>query len=228
MKEIAAKNANKARLDSARQSLDEQTTVNEATKSFTDWDRIDAPSKTFIIASNRIASDAVVYLTCEQAIESAQEALKVATGESNLDKTQSKATNSSYKDIRRSNSDDVFLSDDDEETKSNESRKNSVSSAKLVEIAASEDLENGFVSAAATTVLKYPRKPSISDCFFNLYENLPKETLVYISKNEFTIVPTSFLAYCDTKRKLKTTKLKLARTDRFKVLWLCLTLDLAC
>jgi histidinol phosphatase-like PHP family hydrolase len=76
--------------------------------------------------------------------------------------------------------------------------------------------------------LSHLKKPSLIQSFFNLYDNLPKENLIYISKNQFTIVPISFLAYCNNKRQLQLKRLKLAKTNQSKVLWLCLTLDLEC
>lgn len=137
----------------------------------------------------------------------------------------------SNKDIRRSNSDDVFLSEDDEKEGDGGSshktkKKSSSSSSKTTPIDFTETIDETQVSNAKS-ICQF-KKPSLIQSFFNLYDNLPKETLIYINKNQFTIVPISFLNYCDAKRQLKLKRLKLAKTNQLKIIWLCLTLDLEC
>lgn len=74
----------------------------------------------------------------------------------------------------------------------------------------------------------YPRPPSMFEKYINLYDSMPKATLLYIMDNQFTIVPSSFLSYYNRKRLIKMNKLKLARTGQYKIMWLCLCLDLEC
>ena len=192
-------------------------------RKFNDWDHIDQNGRFFIIDKERLVSDLIVDIKNENASESI-EMIDEKIEETN---TQLK----SNKDIRRSNSDDVFLSEDDEKEGGAESgqkikRTTSLSSSKTTPIDLTEMIDENQISSTKT--LCQIKRPSLMQSFFNLYDNLPKETLIYINKNQFTIVPISFLSYCDTKRQLKLKRLKLAKTNHLKIIWLCLTLDLEC
>jgi hypothetical protein len=70
--------------------------------------------------------------------------------------------------------------------------------------------------------------PTIKQRYFNLYDNQSKSILAYMSKNQFTILPISYLNYYIRKRQIFSNKLKLANTISLKTLWLCSTLDLEC
>ena len=190
-------------------------------KIFNDWDKIDTNKKVFIIGRDRIASDTVVCLENVDAEKHIIQAKSIRI-------TEEKETN---QDVRRSISDDVFLSEDEEKEGDDEmvqkSRKRSSTSTKATD---RTDLSELVVEGQSSNlqIFKFIKKPSLIESFFNLYDNLPKETLIYILQNQFTIAPLSFLAYCDKKRQLKSKRLKLAKTDQFKFIWLCLTLDLEC
>jgi hypothetical protein len=199
-------------------------------KKFNDWDHVDQNGNFFTLEKDRLVSDLIVYLENDEVTDSIEMTDDIT--EINNKKVE---TN---KDIRRSNSDDVFLSEDDEKEgdtesvqrikkKSPPSSSSSSTSSKTVHIDLTEmiDEKNEISNSKSLSHLK---KPSLIQSFFNLYDNLPKENLIYISKNQFTIVPISFITYCNNKRQLQLKRLKLAKTNQSKVLWLCLTLDLEC
>ena len=57
--------------------------------------------------------------------------------------------------------------------------------------------------------------------YFNLYENLTTDAMIFICENEYTIIPNSYVMYINYKRLINTRSI-----DRVK--WLQHTLDLAC
>jgi hypothetical protein len=175
------------------------------TNSFNDWDHVDENTKVFTINTDRIASDTIVYLINNE--------------------TSGRGKQSNDKSAVNTNSDDVFLSEDDE--KEEKINLNNIKSKSTFSSYDSADVTPQS-SSLNPKCFQYLKKPSLTECFFNLYDNLAKETLIYINKNPFTIVPNIFLDYCNKNRKLKLNNIKLAKTKSAKVLWLCLTLDLEC
>ena len=71
-------------------------------------------------------------------------------------------------------------------------------------------------------------KPTLTERYFNMYDNLSKDTLLFICDNEFTIIPSSFIQYINNKRELNMKQLKLAETSYHQTKWLQLSLDLEC
>lgn len=71
-------------------------------------------------------------------------------------------------------------------------------------------------------------KPTIMERYFNLYDNLTNDMLLYICENEFTVIPDSFVMYVNSKREINSNELKLANTDYYQSKWLEQSLDLEC
>ena len=68
--------------------------------------------------------------------------------------------------------------------------------------------------------------PTLIERYFNLYDNLSKETLLYICDNQFTIIPNSYIMYINSKREKNLKNLKLAHNQYFQTEWLKLILNL--
>lgn len=72
------------------------------------------------------------------------------------------------------------------------------------------------------------RKPTILERYFNLYDNLTSDVLLYISDNSLTIIPDSYVLYINNKREINLKELKLAKTNYHHGKWLQQILDLEC
>ena len=64
--------------------------------------------------------------------------------------------------------------------------------------------------------------------YFNLYDNLSDDVLLYMCDNEFTIMPDSYVLFKHNKREIVYNKMRLARSDHYRREWLQLSLDLEC
>jgi hypothetical protein len=71
-------------------------------------------------------------------------------------------------------------------------------------------------------------KPPLLERYFNLYDNLTADVLLYICDNEFTVIPDSYVLYINSKRAMFANELKLARSEQYQREWLQLSLDLEC
>ena len=71
-------------------------------------------------------------------------------------------------------------------------------------------------------------KPTLTERYFNMYDNLSKDALLFICDNEFTIIPSSFIQYINNKREMNMRQLKVAQTSYHQTKWLQLSLDLEC
>lgn len=72
------------------------------------------------------------------------------------------------------------------------------------------------------------QKPTILERYFNLYDNLTSDVLLYICDNSLTIIPDSYLLYINNKREINLKELKLAKTNYHHGKWLQQILDLEC
>lgn len=71
-------------------------------------------------------------------------------------------------------------------------------------------------------------RPTLLQRYFNLYDNLTPDVLLYICDNQFTVIPDSYILYINSKRKENACELKLARSDYYQRAWLESSLDLEC
>lgn len=137
---------------------------------------------------------------------------------------------------------DHSLSDDDEEDEEKSKEKineqennNEIKKEEIKEpIVASKEAngnENSIKTCTCTNSAKNARQgqlPTLIQRFFNFYDNQPKVIFNYMLKNQFTILPVSYLNYSIRKRELYLKRLMLANTEHLKTVWLCLTLNLEC
>ena len=72
------------------------------------------------------------------------------------------------------------------------------------------------------------RKPTILEKYFNLYDNLTSDVLLYICDNSLTVIPDSYVLYINNKREINLKELKLAKTNYHQGKWLQQILDLEC
>lgn len=72
------------------------------------------------------------------------------------------------------------------------------------------------------------QKPTILEKYFNLYDNLTTDVLLYICDNSLTVIPDSYVLYINSKREINLKKLKLAKTSYHHGKWLEQILDLEC
>jgi len=91
-----------------------------------------------------------------------------------------------------------------------------------------QQLRTKRLSYDESTVEMSCTKPSLLERYFNLYDNLTTDVLLYICDNEFTVIPDSYVLYINNKRAIAANELKLARSDRYQREWLQLSLDLEC
>ncbi len=69
-------------------------------------------------------------------------------------------------------------------------------------------------------------KPPLLERYFNLYENLSNDVILYICSNEFTVIPDSYVMYINSKRATFAKELKMSRSIEYQREWLLLSLDL--
>ena len=174
----------------------------EPSKNFTDWDMINSKDGLFVMNKQRLVADNVVLLN-------------QSGDELELDATEN-TEQSLIETQKRKLKYDFSLSEDEDEPDAE--RKQAAKKLKT-QRSLTDEAEKKFV---------YPRPPTMLEKYINLYDSMPKATLLYIMDNQFTIVPSSFLSYYNRKRLIKMNKLKLARTGQYKIMWLCLCLDLEC
>lgn len=72
------------------------------------------------------------------------------------------------------------------------------------------------------------RKPTILEKYFNFYDNLTSDVLLYICDNSLTIIPDSYVHYINNKREINLKELKLAKTNYHQKKRLQQILDLEC
>lgn len=72
------------------------------------------------------------------------------------------------------------------------------------------------------------RKPTILERYFNFYDNLTSDVLLYICDNSLTIIPDSYVHYINNKREINLKELKLSNTNYHQGKWLEQILDLEC
>ncbi len=72
------------------------------------------------------------------------------------------------------------------------------------------------------------RRPTILERYFNLYDNLTNDMMLYICDNSLTVIPDSYVLYINNKREVSLKDLKLAKTKYHHGKWLQQILDLEC
>lgn len=123
---------------------------------------------------------------------------------------------------------DAFVSDLVERTVNDLSPKNKLIKENLLELEhAKQRLRSKSLSYEENIDISSP-KPSLIERYFNLYDNLTNDVLLYICDNEFTIIPDSYVLYINNKREINANMLKKATTDYYQSKWLEQSLDLEC
>lgn len=204
---------------------------------FNDWDYED--DERFLITSDRIAGDQVYEVQTDRPQEEIhyfmeqQEDLLLSEDESD-DKPESTEEGEAGFDHTKSlaqvmtimNSPKLTTDYNNIEPLLNDMVTHVVDSFSFQKV--KQQLRTKRLSYDESTVKMSCAKPPLLERYFNLYDNLTADVLLYICDNEFTVIPESYVLYINSKRAIVANELKLARSDHFQREWLQLSLDLEC
>lgn len=101
-------------------------------------------------------------------------------------------------------------------------------SAKINLEKAKHSLRTKHLSYNEESIDETTPKPTLLERYFNLYDNLTNDMLLYICENEFTVIPDSFVLYVNNKREINLRELKLSSTSYYQSKWLENSLNLEC
>lgn len=188
------------------------------------WDYIKTANeqleKSFHLNKKRLECEKIVYLSKTGSRLSDNESTDVES-DSGAGKTDN---NKKYEILKkqvgkpRADEPDLSLSEEEEEKEGDEPM-------------GEEKIETvGNVAERVVEMKKYEyfyaRAPSPIEKHFNYYDNLSKEILFYMSNDSSIVTPQSLILYNIKNRFVEIKNIKLAESNHYKCLWLCLTLDL--
>jgi hypothetical protein len=159
------------------------------------WNYVSKDKSVFIINKTLLENDQIVNLNPNG-----------LSCDINITDTQS----SSIKNDNKINEDLVLSEDEEEDEDRIEENRDKIMEDDIDEIKHSDydeddEKEESSSSSSSSMLLNY-NLPSIKSRYFNFYENLNYETLMYICDNQYTIIPTTYIEYIHCKCDNNTTK----------------------
>jgi len=148
----------------------------EEQAAFLEWDYVTESKKYFLIANQSLLNENIIYLN------NLGNQISFAELYKNNDASD---LNFNYDNISIDQSDDLVLSEDEEDMDIDD-----------VQLNKKEQNKAFFTKNSFTSKLR----PSISILSYNYFDNLSNESLIYIIENQYTIIPSSLINFIFEKK----------------------------
>jgi hypothetical protein len=163
-----------------RETSETKSEESEDVSAFLDWDYVTESRKYFLIANQSLLNENIVYLNSVGNQISFAELYK-----------QHDNSDFNYDNVSIDQSDDLVLSEDED-----------IMAIDDIRLQKKEKIKTSIMKNSPTRKLR----PSISTFFYNYFDNLSNESLIYLCDNQYTIIPSSLINFI-VEKKLKNAKL---------------------